>query len=192
MKKFIFTILLGLMGGMALTSCIEKGNGERLSTMLTIESSKDLLDACDIEITYKGEGGIDLVDTITTANWFKIIVNDSFPTEVGLVNLRYLVKPGFKPTKDFYDLDCRCELKAKEDDLRSRTYPLHLHLVAGDKVLTYLDLINIQVKETVEDAARPEIAETGLYTVERKTQAENDSTSKEYDPTTKYFKFTAK
>ena len=51
MKKFIFTILLTLMSCMALTSCIEK-RGEQLTSMLTIESSQDLLDACDIEITY--------------------------------------------------------------------------------------------------------------------------------------------
>ena len=93
MKKFIFTTILTLMGVMALTSCIEK-RGEQLTTMLTIESSQDLIDACDIEITYKGKGGVNMVDTITTAKWHKIIINDSFPTKVGMVNLRYLVKPG--------------------------------------------------------------------------------------------------
>ena len=191
MKKFIFTIQLTLMSCMALTSCIEK-RGEQLTSMLTIESSQDLLDACDIEITYKGKGGIDLTDTITKTKWFKIIVNDSFPTEIGLVNVRYLIKPEYKPIKDScYLLYCTYELKVKEDMFLAGGKPLYLENVPGNKVVSFLDLINIQVKET-ENEVLPNFEISGLYTVKKKSPAENDSTSDLYNPATQFFKFIAK
>ena len=207
MKKFIFTIMLTLMGCMALTSC-GKAKGEKLSSMLSITPSQDLLEACDIEITYKGEGGIDMTDTITTATrWSKEIVNDSFPTEIGLVNLRYLIKPDFKPTKRIYNLFCICDLKTREEMFNERTYYLDLFFVQGARVKNYLELTNLEVQEgaknrgvvstfhgkeldpllpsTKDDDSNPVIQGSCHYTVEKKTPADNDVA-------TKYFKFTAK
>ncbi len=169
MKKFIFTTILTLMGVMALTSCIEK-RGEQLTTMLTIESSQDLIDACDIEITYKGKGGVNMVDTITTAKWHKIIINDSFPTKVGMVNLRYLVKPGFKPTKDTYNLECEYKITFKEQYQDWGGYwPLKMPDVPGEKVVSFLELKNFQGKDVVDN---PNIHNGNVSVV----------TKSEYDP----------
>ena len=199
--------MLTLMGCMVLTSC-GNANGERLSTMLSITPSRDLLEACDIEITYKGEGGIDMTDTITTATkWHKEIVNDSFPTEIGLVNLRYLIKPDFKPTKRVYNLWCISELRTREEMFHERTYYLDFFYVQGARVKTYLELANLQVQEgaqnrgvfstfhgkkveaflpnSKDDDTNPVIQGSCHYTVEKKTQADNDAA-------TKFFKFTAK
>ena len=154
MKKFIFTILLTLVGCMALTSCIEKANGEQLTTMLTIESSQDVIDVCDIEITYKGKGGVNMVDTITKTTWRKIIINDSFPTKVGLINLRYLVKPGFKPAKDTYNLVCEYQITFKEQkdyDISGGYWPLNMPDVPSDKVVSFLELLNFHSNQIAED-----------------------------------------
>ena len=45
MKKVIIATILTLMGVMAITSCTEDAKkGDRLTTMLIIESSQDLID----------------------------------------------------------------------------------------------------------------------------------------------------
>ena len=49
---------------MALTSCNGSNNGEKLTTVIHLSASQDLLDVCDIEVTYKGKGGVDIVDTV--------------------------------------------------------------------------------------------------------------------------------
>ena len=117
--------------------------------MITIEASQDLIDACDIEITYKGKGGINTVDTITSTEWHKIIVNDSFPVKIGMVDLRYLVKPGFKPDKDFYDLECQNTLITRET-ARQREYPcLLLYDVPAGKVAEFLELQNYFYRDVV-------------------------------------------
>lgn len=151
MKKLIFTAILTLLGIMALTSCTNEDNsGKQLTTMITIESSQDLIDACDIEITYKGKGGINTVDTITSTEWHKIIVNDSFPVRIGMVALRYLVKPGFKPDKDFYDLECQHTLLTRET-ARQREYPcLMLYDVPAGKVAEFLELQNYLDRDMVK------------------------------------------
>lgn len=154
MKKLIFTSILTLLGVMALTSCVERPKeGDQLTTMLTIESSQDLIDVCDIEVTYKGKGGVNKIDTITETEWHKIIINDSFPTKIGVITLRYLVKPGFKPTKDKYNLLCNYTLITKEME-RERNQPfLRLFDVPADKVADFLDLKNYLNKDLVRNEA---------------------------------------
>ena len=199
--------MLTLMGCMILTSC-GNAKGEKLSTILSIAPSQDLLEACDIEVTYKGKGGIDMTDTITSAaKWTKEIVNDSFPTEIGLVNLRYLIKPDFKPTKRIYNLWCICNLKTREQMFHERTYYLDLFYVQGARVKSYLELTNLQVQggannrgvistfhgkeldpffsDSKDDNANPVIQGSCHYIVEKNSPADNDAA-------TKCFKFTAK
>jgi len=73
-------------------------------TTIRVKASADLIAVSDIEITYKGSGGADVTDTINLTHWTKKIVNHSFPTEIGIVNYRLLIKPDAKPSKD------RCKL----------------------------------------------------------------------------------
>ena len=179
MKKLIFITILTLMGVMAITSCTEDAKkGDRLTTMLIIESSQDLIDVCDIQITYKGKGGVNTIDTITTTKWHKIIVNDSFPTKIGLVVLRYLVKPGFKPTKDFYNLECRYRSTCKEQEHRIDYYPLRMPDVPGDKIASILEMENYMHKDTEEREAKQEVFISSIDIV---TKAKNGSTGDPFD-----------
>ena len=75
-----------------------------LMTTIRVKASADLIAVSDIEITYKGSGGADITDTINLTQWTKKIVNHSFPTEIGIVNYRLLIKPDAKLSKD------RCKL----------------------------------------------------------------------------------
>jgi len=98
-----------MLATVALVSC-GSGSGKSslskklLMTTIRVKASADLIAVSDIEITYKGSGGADVTDTINLTQWTKKIVNHSFPTEIGIVNYRLLIKPDAKPAKD------RCKL----------------------------------------------------------------------------------
>ena len=115
MKRISITSLLSITAlilAAVIVSC-SSGNSKntlgkkQLETVLEVEASDDLIAASDIEITYKGKGGVDVTDTITSTSWRKKIVNDSFPTEIGVVNYRMLLKQDPKFVKD------RCQLGLK-------------------------------------------------------------------------------
>lgn len=108
MKRILIIATL-ILATVAIVSCnpeSRKSNDgkKQLETFLEVEASEDLIAASDIEITYKGKGGVDVTDTITSTTWRKKIVNDSFPTEIGIVNYRMLIKQDPKFEKD------RCQL----------------------------------------------------------------------------------
>ena len=74
MKKLLFTTAAFMvLAILALTSCggSDAAGGNKLGTMIQIKSSQDLIDAYDIEVTYKGKGGVDVIDTITSTRWKK-------------------------------------------------------------------------------------------------------------------------
>lgn len=143
MKRIFFTAAIMVAAIMALTSCTGSNNGEKLTTVIHLSASQDLLDVCDIEVTYKGKGGVDIIDTVRTKIWEKTIVNDSFPTEIGMPKHRYLIKPGFKPTKEKYDLVLEYNIFTMEQYYNTGWWFLNLKDVPGDKVLSFMD-----VKET--------------------------------------------
>lgn len=124
---------------------IDSNNGEQLTTVMKLTLTQDLADVSDLVVTYKGAGGIDLVDTITTTQWEKTIVNTKFPTEIGMPKYRFIVKPGFKPGKGKYDLALRYSIQYKEGE--NNTYelldywPLNRY-VPGDSVVSALELHN--------------------------------------------------
>ena len=108
MKRLSIIAVL-MLATVTLVSC-GSGSGKSslskklLMTTIRVKASADLIAVSDIEITYKGSGGADVTDTINLTQWTKKIVNHSFPTEIGIVNYRLLIKPDAKPAKD------RCKL----------------------------------------------------------------------------------
>ncbi len=155
MKRLSITSLLSIaaliLAALAIVSCTPgSGNNtpgkKELTTTIQVEASDDLIAASDIEITYKGKGGIDVTDTITSTRWLKKIVNDSFPTEIGVVNYRMLIKPDAKFDKDrcqlSLELKCKCIstsfLKMPIFDWSEK--PIDIDDIASSKVAAYLEL----------------------------------------------------
>ena len=172
MKKLIFTTILTLLGISVLISCTgESKRGERLTTMLSVEASQDLIDVCDIEIIYKGKGGVNMVDTITKTEWHKIVVNDSFPTKIGVVTMRYLVKPGFKPSKKTYDLSCNDTVLTKEVEREIPSRCFELFDVPADKVASFLELYNIFNKDDVKNDADSSVYTNVITVIKVKDKA---------------------
>ena len=155
MKRLSITSLLSIaaliLATVAIVSCTpgsdNKPHGKKeLTTTIKVEASDDLIAASDIEITYKGKGGIDVTDTITSTRWQKKIVNDSFPTEIGIVNYRMLIKPDAKLDKErcqlSLELKCMCMstsfLKIPIFDWSEK--PIDIDDIASSKVPAYLEM----------------------------------------------------
>ena len=155
MKRLSITSLLSIaaliLATVAIVSCTpgsdNKPHGKKeLTTTIQVEASEDLIAASDIEITYKGKGGIDVTDTITSTRWQKKIVNDSFPTEIGIVNYRMLIKPDAKLDKERcqlgLELKCMCQstsfLMIPIFDWSEK--PIDIDDIASSKVAAYLEM----------------------------------------------------
>ena len=115
MKRLSIIAVL-MLATVTLVSC-GSGSGKSslskklLMTTIRVKASADLIAVSDIEITYKESGGVDVTDTINLTHWTKKIVNHSFPTEIGIVNYRLLIKPDAKLSKDRckLDLEVKCQ-----------------------------------------------------------------------------------
>ena len=155
MKRLSITSLFStatlILATVAIVSCTpgsdNKPHGKKeLTTTIKVEASDDLIAASDIEITYKGKGGIDVTDTITSTRWLKKIVNDSFPTEIGVVNYRMLIKPDAKLDKERcqlgLELKCMCQstsfLMIPIFDWSEK--PIDIDDIASSKVPAYLEM----------------------------------------------------
>lgn len=112
MKKLLsnFTIMM-LVAAMALTSCdqqkAENENEVPLKVTYVIECSRDLLDLCNVVVTYKGDDGANAVDTIKAAptdstetkTWTKTVGTHKIPVKIGL-DYTFVQKADTLPGKD--------------------------------------------------------------------------------------------
>ena len=86
-----------MLAAMVLTSCGQKQaetNEEvPLKVTYSIDCSRDLLNLCDMVVTYKGDDGVNVVDTIkpypadsalTQYNWSKTVSTHQIPVKIGL------------------------------------------------------------------------------------------------------------
>ena len=96
MKKLLsYPPIMMLVAVMALTSCSkQQAESEKevpLKVTYTIECSRDLLNLCDMVVTYKGNDGVDVVDTISaspadsteTQTWTKTVGTHEIPVKIG-------------------------------------------------------------------------------------------------------------
>ena len=84
------------LAAMVLTSCgQQQAESEKevpLKVTYSIECSKDLMDLCDLVVTYKGDDGVDVIDTITATPadstgplvWSKTVGTHEIPVKIGL------------------------------------------------------------------------------------------------------------
>lgn len=143
MKKYLSIITVLVMATVAITSC-DGGTGKsndgkkRMKTIIQVDASEDLIAASDIEITYKGKGGIDITDTITSTYWKVRIYNDSFPTETGVLGYRLLLKPDPKFERNRCKLDL--QIKFRDQTTQWALFPFNIDDIASSKVATYLKM----------------------------------------------------
>ncbi len=129
-----------LLAIMALSSCND--NGDRLKLIYNITLSDDMAQIADLAITYKGDDGMAVTDTITGKTWNKTVHIGTFPNQFGLVDYTFIPKPGSQLKKESYDLEAVFSIYAQ-----SNKYGLEYNLVnpfnlKRDKVATFLDIAN--------------------------------------------------
>lgn len=142
MKKYIFATTLMLLAIMALSSCGDNKDG-RLKVYYNITLSDDMAQVADLALTYKGDGGMTVTDTITGKTWNKVVHMDTFPCQYGLIDYTFIPKSGSQLKKASYDLEAVFSAYARGgENLGLDYYLVNPFTLKSDKVATLLDMAN--------------------------------------------------
>ena len=133
MKKLSSYFTIMMLAAMVLTSCAQKQAKTEeefpLKVTYSIDCSDDLLNLCDLVVSYKGEDGANTIDTIT-ANpsdstgrqlWTKVVATHKVPVKIG-------IDYNFVPKTDTLILDhptalldAKCTIIAEKMGLKKRS-----------------------------------------------------------------------
>ena len=88
MKKFLYLAAVMIVAACTLSGC--GGDDEpKVKTTATatysLSFSQDLLDACNVFITYKAENGRNVMEAINSTWWTKTVISDKFPADFGVM-----------------------------------------------------------------------------------------------------------
>ena len=95
MKKLLSYFAIIALAAITLNSCNEQQAEVQkevpLKVTYTIDCSQDLLNLCDMVVTYKGDDGVDITDTITATpadtigivTWTKTVGTHEIPAKIG-------------------------------------------------------------------------------------------------------------
>lgn len=102
MKKLIYLALIVAIAIPAFTSCGKKNNKTKCGTIYHLSVSQDLLDLCDIEISYRDADSVIKTSKMNDIEWKKMVMNkaDTFNDWMGY---EFKLKPGVKLSKDAYE-----------------------------------------------------------------------------------------
>lgn len=107
MKKYLFMAAVLIVTALSLSSCGNDEPKEKVTVTATYNMtfSQDLLDACNVIITYKAENGRNVIEPISTNWWTKSVTSDKFPAEFGVM-YKFSTKSDAELDKEQYDLEC--------------------------------------------------------------------------------------
>lgn len=107
MKKFLIIAAVTIVTALALTACgdDEPDSKTTATATYTLTLSQDLLEACNVFITYKAENGRNVHEAVLTPHWSKTVTSTRFPAEFG-VEYTFSTKSDGELVKDQYDLEC--------------------------------------------------------------------------------------
>lgn len=102
MKKLIYLALIVAIAIPAFTSCGKKNNNMKCGTIYHLSVSQDLLDLCDIMVSYRDADSVIKTSKMNDIEWKKMVMNktDTFNDWLGY---EFKLKPGVKQTKDLYE-----------------------------------------------------------------------------------------
>jgi len=144
MKKHIGLAVLLIVSALALTACGDDDEPKEkvtASATYSMAFSQDLLDACNVFITYKADNGRDIREQITTTWWTKTVTSDEFPAEFGVM-YEFFTKINSELTKDSYNLfsELNFTVKTSKGALYSNKVTIFdINNVAKDKLISTLD-----------------------------------------------------
>lgn len=111
MKKFFYMSVLVLMAALTLTSCGSDDDGKdepkpstkTVNYEASVTLSQDLIDLCNVTLTYKDGDGKTVTENVTSTTWSKKFAVKTLPAVVG-VKCDYKMKEGVQLTKEKYDI----------------------------------------------------------------------------------------
>lgn len=103
MKKLIYLALIVAIAIPAFTSCGKKPSAMKCGTIYHLSASDDLLDLCDIMVSYRDADSVIKTSKMNDIEWKKMVMNetDTFNDWIGY---ELKLKPGVKLTKDAYEI----------------------------------------------------------------------------------------
>ena len=147
MKKFLFLAALMIAASFTLTSC---GGDDELKDKVTVTAtynmtfSQDLLNACNVFLTYKAENGRNVMEAVTNTWWTKTVTSDKFPAEFGVM-YKFSTKSDAELTQEQYDLSCDMNFNfrtSKGDSYTKNVTIINAPDVNKNKVVSTLDRIS--------------------------------------------------
>ena len=146
MKRLLFMASLLMMAAFSLTSCGDDEPKEKVTATATynLSFSQDLLDACNVFITYKAENGRNVMEAVTSTWWTKTVTSDKFPAEFGVM-YKFSTKSDAELTKEKYNLTCEFNFSCKTSKGASYTNNVTILNNQGidrDKVVSTLNKIS--------------------------------------------------
>ena len=142
MKKYFNLAVLLIVAALTMTSCGSDEPDEKITATATynMSFSQDLLDACNVFITYKAENGRNVMEAITSPWWTKSVTSDKFPAEFGVM-YKFSTKSDAELVKEKYDLECVLVFRVMTSKGASYTNTFSIfdaEGVARDKVVSTL------------------------------------------------------
>lgn len=103
-----------LVAALSLTSCGDDEPKDKVTATATynMSFSQDLLNACNVFITYKAENGRNVMEAVNSTWWTKSVTSDKFPAEFGVM-YKFSTKSDAELTQEKYDLTCKLQFSAK-------------------------------------------------------------------------------
>ena len=147
MKKFLFLAALMIAASFTLTSC---GGDDEPKDKVTVTAtynmtfSQDLLNACNVFLTYKAENGRNVMEAVTNTWWTKTVTSDKFPAEFGVM-YKFSTKSDAELTQEQYDLSCDMNFNfrtSKGDSYTKNVTIINAPDVNKNKVVSTLDRIS--------------------------------------------------
>ena len=147
MKKFLYLAAVMIVAACTLSGCGGDDEPKEKTTATATYSlsfSQDLLDACNVFITYKAENGRNVMEGVTSTWWTKTVTSDEFPAEFGVM-YKFSTKSDAELTKEKYNLTCEFNFSCKTSKGASYTNNVTILNNQGidrDKVVSTLNKIS--------------------------------------------------
>ncbi len=144
MKKFLYLAAVMIVAACTLSGC--GGDDEpKVKTTATatysLSFSQDLLDVCNVFITYKAENGRNVMEAINSTWWTKTVISDKFPADFGVM-YKFSTKSDAELVKEKYDLACEFSFNlvtSKGASYSNKVTILNHTGLARDKVVSTLN-----------------------------------------------------
>lgn len=109
MKKLIYLALIVAIAIPTFISCGKKPSAMKCGTIYHLSVSQDLLDLCDIMVSYRDADSVIKTSKINDIEWKKMVINktDTFNNWMGY---ELKLKPGVKLTKQAYEITLSYEI----------------------------------------------------------------------------------